>query len=274
VRVRAFILLASVLGAVLSTGVASAVSPTSVIAQLNAQRSKNGIPAGIVENKGWSKACAAHIRYLKRTHEFAHTEQKGKPGYTKEGAWAGQHSVLSIGATWARGNLWEDAPIHLMQVLTPKLRSIGVDDSGGYTCATTYPGYRLAAKNAVYTYPGNGTSGWRTAETAREIPYTPGEAVGLRQGTRTGQIILVLGDGPWARSLKLKIIAATLTGPAGPAKIRTVDNYAPKVGPYMPPGGVIIPLQPLAPNATYKASVTLKGGAATLTRAWSFKTAG
>lgn len=161
-----------------------------------------------------------------------------------------------------------------MQVLTPQLRSMGIDERGDLSCATTYPGYRLGAKNALYSYPGNGTTGWRTAMTAREGPFTAGEAVGLRQGTQTGLILLVFGDGPWAGSLKLKITAATLTGPAGPVAIKTVDNYAPKVGTYMPAGGVIIPLQPLAPNATFKASVTVKGRAAKLTRTWSFSTAG
>ena len=272
-RPPAIAFFAAVLGAVVSTGVAFAVAPSSVIAQLNAQRSKNGIPA-VVENKGWSSACAAHNKYLKRTRDFAHPEQKGKPGYTKQGAWAGLNSVLSIGATWANGNPWEDAPLHLMQVLTPQLRSIGIDDGAGFSCATTFPGYRLGAKNAVYSYPGDRTTGWRRSETAREGPYTAGEAVGLRQGTQTGLILLVFADGPWVKRGKLKITSASLTGPAGAVEIRTVDNYAPKVGPYMSTGGVIIPLQPLAPNATYNAAVTLKGGAVTLKRSWSFTTGG
>lgn len=264
---------AAVLGAFISAGVASAVAPKSVIALLNAQRTKNGIPGGIVENKGWSAACAAHTSYLKRTKDFAHAERKGKAGYTKEGAWAGQNSVLSIGTTWATGNPWENAPMHLMQVLTPQLRSMGIADGAGLSCATTFPGYRLAAKNALYSYPGDKTSGWRTAETAHEGPFTPGESVGLRQGTETGLILLVFGDGPWARGLKLKIAAATLTGPAGPVEVRTVDNYAKGIGPYLAAGGVVIPVKPLAPNTTYKASVTVKSGKTTLTRAWSFTTA-
>jgi hypothetical protein len=261
-------------GAAVLAGVAAAATPSSVIAKLNAQRQANGLPAQVVENRTWSKACALHDAYLRRTHDFSHLETKGKPGYTPQGLWAAQNSVLSIGRTWASGNPWENAPVHLLQTLTPLLRSTGIDDGKGFSCAITWPGYRFGPKNALYSYPGDGTVGWRTAETAREGPYTAGEGVGIPQGTKTGLIMLVMADGPWAQRAKMRITSAKLVGPHGPVEVRSADNGTPKVGPYLPAGGVVIPVRPLEPNATYKASVKMKGRGATLTRVWSFKTAG
>jgi hypothetical protein len=159
-----------------------------------------------------------------------------------------------------------------MQVLSPELRSVGVYDGAGFSCMTTWPGYRLGSRNGLYSYPGDGTGGWPAAETAREAPYTPGDAVGLRAGTRTGLILLVFADGPWARSEVMHFTSARLTGPRGAVEIRTVDNRAPTIGRFMPAGGVIIPVRPLLRRATYHAVVRMTGGGATLTRSWSFKT--
>jgi hypothetical protein len=261
-----------VLAAAVAAGAASAATPASVIEKLNAQRTQNGLPA-LVENERWSAACAAHVDYLRRTHDLTHIETKGRPGYTKDGAWAAVNSVLALGKTWARGNPWENGPTHVMQVLAPQLRSTGVYDGNGYSCAITWPGYRVGTKNVLYSYPGDGTSGWRTAETAREGPYTAGEAVGLPQGTRTGLILLVFADGPWARSRKMHITSAELIGPRGPVEVRTADNRSPRVGPYMTAGGVVIPVKPLQRGALYRASVKMTSSGVTLTRSWSFTTA-
>jgi hypothetical protein len=251
---------------------ASAATPASVVEKLNAQRAQNGLPAQVVENKGWSAGCADHVDYLRRTRDFVHVETPGRPGYTKAGAFAARNAVIALGKTWASGDPWEDAPLHLMQVLAPQLRTTGVYDGSRYSCLTTWPGYRLGARNALYSYPGNGTTGWRVSETAAEEPYTPGDAVGLRPGTRTGLILLVFADGPWARSQRMRINSARLTGPSGAVEIKTVDDAALTIGQYMPAGGVVIPVRPLQRGASYQAVMQMTGGGVTLTRNWTFKT--
>ena len=271
-RVAVRSLQAVALAAAAFAGIASAATPASVVEKLNAQRARNGLPAQVVENERWSQACLDHVDYLRRTRDFAHVETPGRPGYTKAGAFAARNAVLALGKTWARGNPFESAPLHLMQVLSPQLRTTGVYDGSGYSCLTTWPGYRFGTKNAIYSYPGDGTTGWHPSERAREEPYTAGDAVGLRRGTRTGLILLVFADGPWARSQRMRIKSAQLTGPRGSVEVKTVDDTAPTIGQYMPAGGVVIPLRPLRRRALYKAVVQMTGGGITLTRSWTFKT--
>src|SRR4051812_20223489 len=88
---------------------------------LNAQRAANGIPAGIIEKSDWSAACAKHMEYVRVNDQLTHDEEPDRPGYTAEGAWAGGTSVLSSSrAWWPQGNPWENAPVHLMQLLGPR----------------------------------------------------------------------------------------------------------------------------------------------------------
>jgi hypothetical protein len=252
----------------------SAVAATAgeAIARLNAQRAENGIPAGIVERPDWSYKCARHNDY-QRQNGLGHDEDPSRPGYSPEGAWAGQNSVLASGANWDGANPFENAPIHLDQLLAPRLAEMGIDDSAGYVCATTWPGMTrpAPAQATVYTYPGNGRTGVPYAQTASESPFVPGDFVGLPGGTTTGPNILVLADRPTIGPAR--ITGASLTGPDGPVELRWVDNGTGGIGPYLVPGGVVIPVRPLRPASAYSASVTVSAEGATTSRAWSFTTA-
>lgn len=261
------------IAAAVAVGTASAATPASVLAKLNAQRRANGIPAGIKENRQWSRACALHNAYQRKNEFFGHAEEQGKPGYTKQGEWAAKHAVLSKGRTWADGNPFELAPIHLMQLLAPQLQTMGVADGNGYVCATTWPGFtRFTAPDAIYTYPGDGTKGWPPSEVAKERPFTPGEAVGLPQGTETGLYVYVFAGGPWGRRLDVKLTAAELRGPAGPVEIKWVDRSTPKIGFYLPSGGILIPVKPLQAATAYQATVTMTASGMSLTKSWRFNT--
>jgi hypothetical protein len=254
---------------------ANAVSPQVAIAKLNAQRAANGIPAGILEVPEWDAACAAHNRYQRLNGgELTHEESRGAPGYTEAGAWAGENSVLSAGEDWSGANPWETAPIHLAQLLAPQLRRIGVDDSEGFTCATTWPGYESGRADALYSYPGNGTTGWPTAEVADESPFTPGDFVGLPTGTKTGLHLYVFADGPDAEDTsQVRIVSASLRDARGARKVRWVDSTTGEIGPFLPAGGILIPVAPLAPATAYHASVDVAVGGTTLHREWQFTTA-
>ena len=270
--------LAALAGTMLALALASPASagtPAEAIARLNSQRAANGIPAGIVERPDWSSACARHNDYSRQNGTVGHDEDPTRPSYSSEGAWAGQNSVLASGTGWNAANPWENAPIHLAQVLSPRLAQMGVDDSGGYQCATTWPGMTRApaGQAGVYTYPGNGRENVPYAQNASESPFVPGDFVGLPQGTTTGPNMLVFVDGPWS-STSARITSASVNGPEGPVEVCWVDNETDGIGPYLAAGGVVIPAQPLRPSTAYSASVVLAVGQTTVSHSWSFTTAG
>jgi len=251
----------------------SGAAPGTILAALNSQRTANGIPGRVRENAAWSERCAKHIAYMGTTGTFAHSEDPSSPAYTADGNWAGENSVLAQGSSWPTGDPFASAPIHLIQLLSPELRQVGIEASSGFVCVTTWPGYTAAGWKTptVFTVPGNGTGGVPVAETADELPFVPGDVVGLPRGTTTGFNIMVFAEGvrdPW----HLRITAASLTGPHGPVAVRTVDRTTATVGPYLPSGsGFIIPVAPLEAGATYTASVRFAGGEAR--RTWHFTTA-
>jgi len=239
------------------------------IAALNAQRAAHGIPAGIVEDPAWSAGCAQHMGYVRRNRVLTHDEDPSKPGYTVAGAAAGAGSVLSLGRPWFAGgaNPWEDAPLHLMQLLAPDLSVTGAADG----CMVTWPGYKRPAPSrpVLLSYPGAGATGVPAAQTASESPFVPGDFVGLPEGTTTGPHLYLLGWGTGTG----RVTAATLAGPAGPVAVRTVDNQTGQVGTFLPPGGIVIPVEPLAPGTTYALAATF-AGRHKVSRTFSFTTAG
>ncbi len=261
-----------------------AVTAQEAIDLLNAQRSANGLPASIVENPDWSSGCRQHLAYLDRNpdqwNSNAHDEEPGAPGFTASGREAAQSSVLDQlnGYAATRGsNPWESAPVHLMQLLAPALSVTGYADTPG-GCMWTFPGYQRVGPEppVLYTYPGDGTTIYPSMR-ADEEPFTPGEFVGIPRSTSTGPHLYVLPLGQDEGATRGRIVSASLTGPSGPVEVRTVDNTTAgsrgDVGSLMPSGGIVIPVRPLEPNATYAASASfVTGGGATLTRSWQFRT--
>ena len=259
---------------------APAATAQRAIAELNAQRAANGIPAGIAVERGWSRECAAHDRYMALNHVLSSAERRGDPGYTAGGAFAAANSVVIRGSSWNAGDPYQSAPLHLDQLLAPRLLLAGSADVGGFSCTTTFPGWTRAApsQTAVYTYPGDGTT-MQANETAREAPLTPGDLVGIGQPARTGPYLLVLADAPGASPLNdpAALSDATLVGPTGPVAVRTVDGYTPLPGGsgvqldrYISPGGFVIPVGPLVPDASYHAHVEVTFAGQQLSHDWSF----
>lgn len=157
-----------------------------------------------------------------------------------------------------------------MPLLSPRLTQLGVSASHHYVCATTKPGYLrpAPARPALYSYPGDGAAGVPYRQWSYGLPVTPGDFVGLPAGFTTGPNILVMADVDGTA----RFAGAEVTGPDGPVEIRTVDNATDQVGAYLPPGGVIVPVEPLQPGAAYRATATMTVGGATLSRAWTFST--
>jgi hypothetical protein len=233
-------------------------SPADLVKLLNDYRTAIGLPGPVPEDAKWSEACRRHNEYSIRNDFIGHSQDKNRPGYSSEGEWAAQVSVLYAGSTWtATRNPFETAPFHLHQLLNPRLDRTGASEVRGRGCIVTLGSRgRVAPKDPVtYTYPASGAT-HRPSEVASEGPYTPGSRVGIPEGTRTGPYLYLMFDGPWnAGWSKAKVKSASLTGPAGAVELKAVDGTTPGAGQYLPIGAELIPVQPLQPNVTYTASV-------------------
>jgi hypothetical protein len=249
---------------------ALALTGAAAVAALNAQRAANGIPGDLVERRDWTAACRAHNRYMELNHVFDPLEDPRNRGYSKDGAWAGTNAVLGWG-TWSPArNPWENAPLGLMPLLSPRLTQLGVSASSHHVCATTRPGYLRPAPAvpSLYSYPGDGASGIPYRQWSYGLPVTPGDFVGLPAGFTTGPHLYVMAD----VAGDARITGASLVGPEGAVDIRTVDNTVDGLGSYMPTGGIIIPVAALQPGAAYRTAVSMTVGGVALSREWTFTT--
>jgi hypothetical protein len=277
--VRQFALLAAVLALLAAFAPAAhGASAAQIIAALNQQRTDHGIPAGIVQNATWSEDCRKHNNWMAENQTLSHEEQPNTPGYTPEGNWAGTHAVIAVGAPDFRKpsqNPYLNAPYHLAQLLHPSLNVMGANESRGYDCETTFPGYGRGhpATNTLYSYPGTGkTITW--LQTPREGPSVPGDAVGLPQGTTTGPNLIVYWDGPPSPAPLSDVTSASLTDLTKHAQveIRVVDD---RNGSAFSGTGFLIPVKPLKPGRQYEGKVTFGSStqpARTFTKRWMFRT--
>lgn len=242
--------------------------------RLNAERARDDLPAGVVLNPRWSAECAAHDEYEAANGVLQSAEDPSADDASPGGAWAGLNGDLAEGHWTAAGTPWENAPIHLLALLAPSLSVTGIDDSGSLQCAVTFPGMlrRWTSPDTVSTVPAAGARRVAGSELARETPFTPVQFVGLPASRTTGRELFVylnrsgqLGQSP------VSIVRATLRGAGHSLAVRWVDSTTKTLGAYLA-GGIVIPLRPLRPGTLYRASVTVRDGAGTLTRTWSFST--
>jgi hypothetical protein len=273
------VLLATLVLLALAAPAGADLSGPEIVGFLNAQRAAHGIPAGIVEDAALSDGCAKHNQWGMRNDKLQHDEEIASPGYTPEGDTAAEQSVLYRGGDpWsATNNPFETAPIHLAQLLAPRLDRMGASEIGGFGCATTLASRErpAPATDVVYTYPADNTSDWFAAQTAAEGPYTPGEQVGVAAGTKTGPYLYAFFDGPGLNAFSVASGATgTLTAPSGPVAIKLVDNTTQGLENYLPPGAMMIPVAPLAPFTRYVASISATVGGRAFKRDWAFTTGG
>jgi hypothetical protein len=274
--------------ALVATSGAGAATAQQALTELNAQRAANGIPAGITENPAWSSDCQQHDAYMAMNGgTLTHTEVAGSPGYTTGGLYAAQNSVLAKGTGWDSGNPYEHAPLHLDQLLAPRLNVLGSADFDGFTCTTTFPGWTRPPPPAltIYTYPGPNAEIY-PSEATTELPFSPASLVGLKP--KTGPNLLVFVDAPNESPTDnpATLSLASLTGPSGTVSVTTVDGSTPIPGGaspgcpngtlscYIASGGFIIPASPLQPGATYHASVVVGFDGVSTPHDWTFVTEG
>ena len=256
-----------------------AETPAQIAAFLNHQRVSNGIPGQIALNPAWVSGCEHHVRYEELNGiTWTHEETPGRPGFTKDGQLAGLSGDQSYTFGFDSGtNPFENLPTHLIDLMAPALQQIGAYEDGRRVCIQVSGGYtRQFTKNQIFVYPGPGHAGVPTSQVVHgEFPMSPGDAVGLPQGTTHGPTIYVMSAGPWIAQQPLHITSASLRGPSGPVAVRIVDpTRHPKLGYYVAPGAFFfIPVSPLSPGTTYTASATVRAKDGTkLTKSWSFRT--
>jgi hypothetical protein len=257
-------LLAAVLaGAVALPSVAAAAPPLSprlIVKRLNAERARLGLPARVQEVPEWSDRCTAHNRWM-AANSISHDEPPGSEDYSEAGEWAGANSVLAQGTSWREGNPWVDAPLHLIQLLDPDLRRAGASDAFEGSCVTTWPGMRAGSTRRVWTVPRDGGR-VAVSERAFELPFTPGERVGLAADALTGPYLYVWSDG------LRELTAGRLTMTGRSVRVALIDDL--DVDGLAGTGnGWLLPLHPLKPRTRYTATVEFDDEH---TYTWSFTT--
>jgi hypothetical protein len=258
---------------------ALAATPAQIVARLNAERAANGIPAGITLNPSWTTGCKHHIAYEQLNHlNFTHVEVPGKPGFTKDGQLAGGAGDQQYGlGGWDAGDPFDRLPLHLANLMAPTLQQIGAYEADGRSCVVVALGYtRRVTANKLFIATARGRASTPASETVHnEEPASPGDAVGLPQGTTTGPTIYVLSAGPWTVDQPLQLTTATVRGPGGPVAVKlVVPAQHPKIKPYVAPGVFfVIPVKPLQAGATYRVTVTVTSAkGTTLTATSQFRT--
>ena len=226
-------------------------SSHTAIAAFNVERVANGLPP-VAENPTWSANCELHNAWMELNGTgLTHTEVPGTPGYTDGGAWAGNNSVLAA-TFWSSGNPWRLAPMHLSQMMDPRLRVVGAAESHGASCLTTWPGYDYASVAAgTFTwFPGQNSVVARS-HTAAERPTTPQTFVGIPDGATTGpHLYLYYSAGTWDWNARPTVLTATLFG-SGPESICCNRSRQPQLhGGYMPTR--YSSRQPLRADANYR----------------------
>jgi hypothetical protein len=128
-------LLLTALAALALAAPAHAVSSAQIVNVINAERHANGLPP-VREDPALSAGCADYDRYRQMNGSLANAytlggEDPSKPGYTAAGNRASRDSLLNAGDrpadSFANGDVFDDAPGHLMALMDPAVAVIGAD---------------------------------------------------------------------------------------------------------------------------------------------------
>ena len=101
------------------------------LARINGIRMRNGIPPASYSAE-LSKACRAHCKYMEQ-HGMGHHEDPSLPGYTDEGARAGENSNIALGYMVAGVGAFRQF-YHRRTVSDPYTREMGFGLGRRYSC--------------------------------------------------------------------------------------------------------------------------------------------
>jgi hypothetical protein len=249
------------------------LTAAQAVSYLNAQREANGIPGGLVEEPRLSEGCEQYTNvYVPASGQYPHGEVSGQPGSTPLGGEAAASSDLSPNTAGWSGtiNPWTGAPLHLSALFNPAVTTAWYGERrGAFTitkgenvCMGT-DGARQFSGAYAYSLPGNGSTNVPFSETSGEGPYTPAEAVGLRQGTATGPTFILWPEGFAGSPSSVSLRSAA--GATVAVRVATPQTPSPKtppgfpevrtIGEYSRGASFVVPVHPLAGGTAYSLSV-------------------
>jgi hypothetical protein len=129
--------LAIMLAAAFAAPAARAVSSAQIVGVINVERAANGLPP-VREDTALSAGCAQYDNYRRVNGSLEnaftlHGESPGSPSYTVAGAKAAKDSLVNAGDrfadSFAAGDVFDDAPNHLVALMDPSVTSIGADQT-------------------------------------------------------------------------------------------------------------------------------------------------
>ncbi|MHB8507735.1 MAG: CAP domain-containing protein [Candidatus Dormibacteria bacterium] len=252
---------------------------------VNEYRASAGLPP-VAENTTYSAGDLAHAQYLVQNNAEGHDEDPSKPGYSPQGAAAGQASdvVVDFRTTTTDAdaiNLWMTGPFHSIGIVDPKLQEAGF---GSYRAAGT--GVQMAAALNVITgrvgttppgtrfpviWPGDGSSVPLSAYTGNESPDPLTSCQGY--AAPTGLPILLEMGQPGAAVTSFSLLAGSV--PVDSCEF-DATNYANPSAQDQSEGRallgargavVLIPRAPLKKDVPYTVSETVS----TTTYTWTFR---
>jgi hypothetical protein len=198
-----------------------ALTGAQIVATINTERVANGLPP-VREDPSLSAGCAAYDNYrrLNGSVQNAFTpgpEEPSNPGYSATGARAARDSLLNAGDrpadSWASGDVFDDAPGHLFQLMDPTVSVVGADQLDAQLGAFFGTAYiscidtRTAARRPrprrphLYTFIGPNGTAPVNPPSYREGPMVPGPLIfayfdGPRRATVTlRSLVLQSPDG-------------------------------------------------------------------------------
>jgi uncharacterized protein YkwD len=255
---------------------------------LNIFRTEADLPH-LLENTTWSLESAQHSRYMVFTGNLSHNQDPASPYSSRVGQIAAENGNIAAGYLgsdpfkWAF-NYWMSAPFHALPILDPQLQRTGFaeyrDATGVQPVAATLDvrrglGTLPELVSFPILFPRDGGLTWVLRYSLPEFPEALSTCVGYQQPTGA-PIILQIGDG---REIP-QVTASSLfkdgeyldhcrfdeTNYSHPNEFR--QNLARQILDQRD-AIVLIPRQPLLPDATYAVRVDVSG----VTYTWSFRTA-
>ena len=170
--------------AVVPGGASPFFATTAAVDRLNYYRQQAGLPLA-PNNAGLSTGCQAHADYLVRnaislpTAQLgAHTEDPLSPGFSADGALAGENSIIFQGvAAQTAVDQWLQTLYHRLGLFDPNLKKVGCGAAGDFLVLDDTRG-RVRGITALSTYTLFPPAGWTDVppDYRREIPHpVPGD---------------------------------------------------------------------------------------------------
>ncbi|MDQ4076965.1 MAG: CAP domain-containing protein [Chloroflexota bacterium] len=258
---------------------------------VNSYRQMASVPS-VTENPEWSYGDWLHARYMVKNDYVGHDEDPNNPWYTIEGDIAAENgNVLAASNAMSDPeaiNWWMQAPFHAVAIIDPALRQVGYgsyrEADGGYEMAATLDierGLDVVPSTVAFplTYP-SGNEVHLLDHQGQEWPDPLTSCPGYVRPTGP-PVILQVGPGMGeAGNVTPAVTAHSFLRDGLPLEHCVFDESS-----YVNPDGqaqhvgrivldlrdaiVLMPRDPLLPDASYTASVTVNGD----THAWSFTTA-